>query len=183
MRFLLALALVGALAGCSTYTITTDPSTYSVKGPTAELRAGERIALLNGHAAQTVIEIGEQAGNHFVVDLRQVTDTAISMASQHLQTIGITVDANARKKVTLKVTHAQTAFRWSASFNSRYRTRVDMSAELDDGTTVTVSADNNAPAVPFVSHEVIVKRAVEGATVFAVTKLLNDGRFAYYVSR
>ena len=81
-RFILLLALV-ALAGCeTTSTINTDANTYSVRDTTKPLRTGERIALVNGYSAETKTEIGKQAGNHFVLDLRQATDTAIAMTTQ-----------------------------------------------------------------------------------------------------
>ena len=36
--------------------------------------------------------------------------------------------------------------------------------------------DNAAIVASMVPHETVVKRGIEGATMFAVTKLLNDGR-------
>jgi hypothetical protein len=81
-RLVLLLAVV-SLAGCGARTIITDPNMYSVTGPTTALRSGERVALVNGYAAQTMTEIGEHGGNQFMVDLRQVTDTAIAMAAKH----------------------------------------------------------------------------------------------------
>jgi hypothetical protein len=156
-RFLCAIALV-ALAGCeTTSTINTDANMYAVK--------------------EVKNEIGSQAGNHFMLDLRQATDTAIAMMSQHLQTMGVTVDAGAPKKMTLRVTNAKTAFQLKPfTFDSRFRTSLNITAECEGGSNTTVFAENAAVVAPMVPHETVVKRGIEGATMFAVTKLLNDAR-------
>ena len=173
--FVLALA---ALAGCeTTSTIATDASTYSVRETTRPLKSGERIGLVNGYSQETKTEIGSQAGNHFVLDLRQATDTAIAMTSQHLQTMGVTADANAPKKMTLRVTNARTAFQLKPfTFDSRFRTSLNIAAECESGPNATFFAENAAVVAPMVPHETVVKRGIEGATMFAVTKLLNDPR-------
>jgi hypothetical protein len=178
-RFLCAIALV-ALAGCeTTSTINTDANMYAVKEATMPLRAGERIGLVNGYSQEVKNEIGSQAGNHFMLDLRQATDTAIAMMSQHLQTMGVTVDAGAPKKMTLRVTNAKTAFQLKPfTFDSRFRTSLNITAECEGGSNTTVFAENAAVVAPMVPHETVVKRGIEGATMFAVTKLLNDARVA-----
>ena len=183
-RFILLLALV-ALAGCeTTSTINTDTNTYSVRDATKPLRTGERIALVNGYSAEAKTEIGKQAGNHFVLDLRQATDTAIAMTTQHLQTMGVAVDAGAQKKMTLRVTKARTALQLKPfTFDSRFRTSLHIAAEFEGGPDTTVFAENAAVLAPMVPHEAVVKRGIEGATMFAVTKLLNDTRIVDYINK
>jgi hypothetical protein len=180
--FLLAL---GALAGCETTSIiNTDADMYSVKEATAPLKRGARIGLVNGYSQEAKTEIGSQAGNHFVLDLRQATDTAIAMTSRHLQTMGVIADANAEKKMTLRVTNARTALQLKPfTFDSRFRTSLNIAAECEGGQNTTAFAENAAVLAPMMSHESTVKRGVEGATMFAVTKLLNDPRVVDCINR
>lgn len=177
-RFIL-LSVLLALTGCGTRTIITDANTYSVNGPTATLRAGERVALVNGYAAETMTEIGEHGGNQFVVDLRQVTDTAIAMASRHLETMDVVIDPAAQKKVTFKVMNAQMRFQY-IPFNSRLRTSLDLSAGFHDGTDALVRAENAAVVLGMGD---VAKRSVEGATMFAVTNLMSDPGFVRYLGK
>ena len=179
MHRLILLGMLVTLAGCGTRTIVTDANMYSVNGPTASLRAGERVALVNGYAAETMTEIGEHGGNQFVVDLRQVTDTAIAMAARHLETMDIVIDPAAQKKVTLKVMNAQMRFQY-IPFNSRLRTSLDLSAAFDDGTDAVVRAENAAVVLGMADPP---KRSVEGATMFAVTNLMSDASFVSYLRR
>jgi len=177
-RFILLLALV-ALAGCGTQTITTDANTYSVTGPTTALRSGERVALVNGYSAETMSEIGEHGGNQFVVDLRQVTETAIAMAAKHLQTMDVVIDAGAQKKVTLKVMNATMRYQY-IPFNSRLRTSLNLSAGFDDGGGALVRAENAAVILGGADP---ARRSVEGAAMFAVTNLMNEPNFVRYLTR
>lgn len=177
-RLVLLLAVV-SLAGCGARTIITDPNMYSVTGPTTALRSGERVALVNGYAAQTMTEIGEHGGNQFMVDLRQVTDTAIAMAAKHLETMQVVIDAGAQKKVTLKVMNARMRYQY-IPFNSRLRTNLDLSAGFDGGAVALVRAEN---AAVILGGSDPAKRSVEGATMFAVTSLMNDPDFVRYLSK
>ena len=179
VRFILLFALATALAACGTQTIITDANTYSVTGSTTPLRSGERVALVNGYAADTMKEIGEHGGNQFVVDLRQVTDTAIAMAAGHLQTMDVVIDAAAQKKVTLKVMNAEMRFQY-IPFNSRLRTNLSLSAGFDDGTDALVRAENAAVILGMADP---AKRSVEGAAMFAVTNLLNNPAFVRYLTK
>lgn len=178
-RLLAALAVVASLAGCGTQTITTDANQYSIAGPTTPLRSGERVALVNGYAAETMKEIGEHGGNQFAVDLRQVTDTAIAMAARHLQTMDVVVDPAAQKKVTLKVMDAEMRFQY-IPFNSRLRTTLSLSAGFDDGTSALVRAENAAVILGMNNPH---QRSVGGAAMFAVTNLMNDPGFVRYLSK
>jgi hypothetical protein len=178
LRLVLLLAVV-ALAGCGTRTIITDANTYSVTGVTTSLRSGERVALVNGYAAESVVEIYEQGGNQFLVDLRQVTDTAIAMAAKQLGTMDVVVDPSAQKKVTLKVMNAQMRFQY-APFNSRLRTSLELSAGFAGGSGAVARAENSAVILGGNDPH---KRSVEGATMFAVTNLMNDQNFVSYLAK
>ena len=182
-RFFVLLALValaGALAGC-THTITTDADAFSVKGPTAPLASGARVALLNGYSSPAITKMASHGSDDFMVDLRQVTDTAIVMAGRHLQTIGVAVDAGAPKKVTMKVTNAEARFQF-IPFASRFRTNIDLNAVFDDGAGASVRAESSAVHQMGTGEEAI-KRGTEAAAATAVTNLMNEPNFVRYLGK
>ena len=175
-RLLFALALAGALSACGTVHVVTDPGAYSVPSNAASPREGTRIALLNAYPDQTNKLIADRVQ----VDLRQVTDTAIHMMRRHLERKGVTVDANAPKKVTLKIVNANMYY-MAIPFAERWRTNLDLEATFGDGTGTSVHAENSAP-VAF-RGQVVLQRSVEGATMYAVSDMLRDKRFQSYTSR
>jgi hypothetical protein len=180
-RLIMVFALAGALAGCETFsTIDLDANMYSVRGATLPLRSGGSVSLVNGYSGETKSEIGSHAGTHFVVDLRQATEAAAAMTIRELQKKGVTVDANAKKKVTLRVANVKTAFHAKPfTMDSRFRTSLLINVECDGGPVAIVFAENAAVALGGDA----VKRGVEGATMFAVTKLLNDQKVVDYLNR
>src|SRR5689334_1919931 len=94
LRALFALALAAALPGCGALTIKSNPNTYNERDKTAALKPGP-IALANGYAAETPATILVQGGTSWVIDLRQVTDTAVQVMSRHLAKNGMTVTPQA----------------------------------------------------------------------------------------
>ncbi len=101
------------------------------------------------------------------------------MAARHLETMRVVVDAAAQKKVTLKVVNAQMRYQY-IPFNSRLRTSLGLSAGFDGGAGALVRAEN---AAVILGGSDPAKRSVEGATMFAVTRLMNDPDFVRYLDR
>jgi hypothetical protein len=175
-RLLFALALAATLSACGTVTVVTDPSAYSVPASAASPRSGQSVALLNAYSSDNV----KLVASHIQVDLRQVTDTAVTMMRRHLEKKGVTVDQNAPKKVTLKVVNANMYY-MAIPFAERWRTNLDLEATFGDGTSTSVHAENSAP-VAF-RGQIVLQRSVEGATMFAVSDMLRDKRFQAYTDR
>jgi hypothetical protein len=171
-RNVLVLTLLAVLAGCGTVMIKADPNQFSVREQTKPLKP-RQIALVNGYAAETKATIISQSGSTLQVDLRQVTDSAIQVMSRHLQKNGVTVMPQAAKTVTLSVKNVNETLRGMGM--GGIRIQLDLEAKYSDGTSSLVASENVSPAD--------AGRVLDGAVLFAVTKMLNDDRFVGYVNR
>ncbi len=101
-RVIVAL-LVGVLAGCAR-TIVSDPNQFNVPADAAKhLRAGGNVALNNAYQAETKVKIWTYSDTGWFGDLKQYTDTAITMLGREMQKKSVAVDPNAAKTVNLRV--------------------------------------------------------------------------------
>ncbi len=109
-------------------------------------------------------------------------DSAINIMTRHLQKNGMTLDPSSLKKVTLKVLATSTHF-LNIPFSQRYRGNSTLQAMFGDNQQAQVTGENAAFIPPFTPHTDARQRSVEGATMLAVTALLNDARFVGYLNR
>jgi len=166
----LALGLAAALSGCGALTIKSNPNTYNVRDKTQPVKPGP-IALVNGYAAETPATILVQGGTSWVIDKRQVTDTAVQVMSRHLAKNGVTATPQAAKTVTLTIKNVSTQLMGFAGT----RITLSLEAKYGDGTTSLVTTENRSPAD--------AGQVLDGAVLFAVTQTLNHDRFVEYVNR
>ena len=171
VRNLLAFALVALLSAC-TMTATSDPETFSVRDNTKPLKP-TTVALVNAYAAETKVKIFEGKGSTLNADLRQVTDSAIQVLRRHFEKNGIKVVPQAGKTVTLSVQNVTETLRGGGY--GGIHMQLALEARYANGTSSLVAAENTSPAD--------AGRVLDGALLFAITKLLNDERFVAYVNR
>ena len=166
----LALGLAAALSGCGALTIKSNPNTYSVRDKTAAVKPTQ-IAIVNSFATETPATILVQGGTSWVIDLRQVTDTAVQVMSRHLVKNGMTVTPQAPKTVTLTIKNVSTQLLGFAGT----RITLSLEAKYGDGTVSLVTTENRSPAD--------AGQVLDGAVLFAVTQTLNHDAFVAYVNR
>jgi hypothetical protein len=161
--------LAGVLAGCAT-TIDSDPDTFDVPADAAKhLRAGENVALNNAYPSEMKVKIWADGNLRWMGDLKQYTDTAITMLSREMQKKSVAVDPKAAKTVTLRVYDVRASYGWTIG------SVLTLEAQYGDDTKSTITTKNNSPADAW--------RAVDGALMFAVSQLLSDDEFLAYVNR
>jgi hypothetical protein len=166
-RLVVAL-LVGVLAGCTT-TIVSNPDTFDVPADAAKhLHAGGSIALNNAYPLELPKQIWTDGSSRWMGDLKQYTDTAITMLGKELKKKSIAVDPKAAKTVVLRVHGVRASHGWTIG------AVLTLEAQYGDGTKSTITTKNNSPADAW--------RAVDGALMFAVSGLLSDDKFLAYVN-
>lgn len=162
--------LVGMLVGCAAPTIETDPDTFDVPEDAAKhLRAGGNVALTNAYSAETKVKIWTMGDSGWFGDLKQYTDTAITMLGREMQKKGVTVDPKAAKTVTLKVRDVSASPGWTIESN------LTLEAQYGDGTKSVITTRNSSPSDAW--------RSVSGSLMYAVTQLLSDKKFVEYVNK
>ncbi len=167
VRVVVAL-LVGVLAGCAT-TIVSDPDTFNVPADAAKhLRAGGNVALNNAYQAETKVKIFTYGNSSWSGDLKQYTDTAITMLGREMQKKSVAVDPKAAKTVTLRVYDVSATHGWVIE------TVLTLEAQYGDGTKSTIKSENSSPSDAW--------RAVDGSLMIAVSRLLGDDKFLAYVN-
>ena len=134
----------------------------------AQVRGGQSVALNNAYTAETQVKIFA-GGVDWLADLKQYTETAMTMLGNEMQKKGITVAPQSAKSVTLRVYDVQASPGWVI------RSSLALEALYGDGTQSTIRAENTSPSDAW--------RAVDGALMFAVTRLLRDEQFLAYVNR
>jgi hypothetical protein len=168
LRSLLAASLLAA-AACGPLTVQSDPDTFAVPAGTAsQLRGPQTVALGNAYAAETRVTI-YPGGPTWNADLKQYTDTAITMLGREMDKQGIKVASPAAKSVKLRVLNVQASPGWVI------RSSLEMEAEYGDGTKSMLRTENSSPSDAW--------RAVNGALMYAVARLLVDEAFLAYVNR
>lgn len=164
-----SLLLMGALAGCAAPVIVTSPDTFDVPDDAARhLRAGGIVALKNAYQDETKVKIWTYSDSGWIGDLRQYTDTAITMLGREMQKKGVSLDPNAGKTITMRV------FDVSASPGWVIESSLTLEARYGDGTKSTITTKNTSPSDAW--------RSVDGSLMFAVSRLLSDEKFLEYVN-
>lgn len=168
-RLLRWAALAALLAGCTTE-IGSNPDTFSL-GPAAlsHLRRPQAVALENAYPAETKVELKLTGGNVWIVELRRLTQSSITMLARGMEGQGIKVAADAPKRVTLRVSDPLAAAGYTVF------ARVNLEARFADGTSTSIQADNRSPAS--------ADRAFDGAVLFALNKLIYDEKFIAYMNK
>ncbi len=160
--------LVGVLASCAS-TIDSDPDTFNVPADAAKhLRAGGNVALNNAYQAETKVKILTHSGSSWIGDLKQYTDTAITMLGREMQKKSVAVGPKAAKTVTLRVYDVSATLGWVIE------TVLTLEAQYGDGTKSTIKTENSSPSDAW--------RAVDGSLMIAVSRLLGDDKFLAYVN-
>lgn len=169
MRYLLA-ALLLAITGCAPITVDTNPDTFAVpKGAASQVRGQQSIALKNVYQKPTVEQIFP-GGATWVADLKQYTDSAITMLGKEMTNVGVKIESPAAKSITLRVHSVQAAPKFFTIQSS-----LVLEAVYGDGTKSSIRTENSSPATAY--------RAVSGALTFAVQRLLYDEQFLAYVNK
>jgi len=167
----LAGLLLAALAGCGPVIIASRPETFSVPPEAAaQLRGPQNVALSNAYKAKTeatIYSVRDQPG--WIGDLQQYTDTAMVMLGKEMGRKAVTVVPQAAKSVTLRVYDVQGTPGWTI------RATLALEAQYGDGTRSTIRTENSSPSDAW--------RAVDGAIMFAVSRLLRDEQFLAYVNK
>ena len=163
-RVIVAL-LVGVLAGCAR-TIVSDPDTFNVPADAAKhLRAGGNVALNNAYQAETKVTFFRSGSTSWIADLKQYTDTAITMLGREMQKKSVAVDPKAAKTVTLRV-YGLSAVGWEAV--------LILEAQYGDGTKSTIKSQGTSQWTAW--------GMVDGSLMIAVSRLLDSYKFQAYVN-
>jgi hypothetical protein len=166
----LAAVALGMLAGCTPIVITSSPDTFPVPAIVSEGITGQgNIVVANAYRSDTPVKL-YSGMRDWEGDLRQYTGTAIVLLSNELTRKGMKIGSPASKSVTLRVFDVtSTGPGWG------YTSTVSLEARFADGTTTVVRSENTSPADGW--------RAMDGAIMRAVSRLLGDERFVAYVNR
>ena len=158
-----------ATGACARLEVESSPDTFPVPESAASgLRADAgSIAIENAYPEPTVVQVS-QAGAGVDADLRQYTGTAMTLLERALEERGIEVAPSADKTVTLKIANIVYTYGWTIGYG------LNLIADLGNGDRIAVTASNNSPATAY--------RAIDGALMRAVTKLLLDEDFQRYVN-
>lgn len=163
----IGLLLLFALAGCARLNVESSPDTFPIPDTAASgLRGGQSVAVENFYQGPTVVPVAE-IGAGVDADLHQYTQTAVTLLKREFRKQGIEIRPGS-KTVTLKVSDVSYNYGWTISY------RLNLTAELKGGGIVIVTADNNSPATAY--------RAIDGAIMRAVTRLLFNPEFEKYIN-
>lgn len=166
-KYAAALALLGVASGCAPLQIASNPDAFPVPLVSPlQLRGKPSVELLNAYKSPEQVKIF-LGGPTWEADLRQYTQTAITLLSRELLKGGAVLEPSG-KSITLRVHSVQAA---PGAFLLPGSLVLD--AEYGDGTKSSVTEQDNASSA---------WRAVDGAMVRAVAKLLVDDRFQAYVN-
>lgn len=157
------------LAGCGPLIIASKPDTFTVPPEAvAHVRGPQNVALNNAYkaATETKIFIGPR---EWVADLQQYTDTAMVMLGKEMGRKAVTVVPQASKTITLRVYDVQARPGWTIQCS------LALDAQYGDGTRSTIRTQNASPSDAW--------RAIDGAIMFAVSRLLRDDQFLAYVNK
>jgi hypothetical protein len=168
--------MLAAMAAACAHDVPTSPDTFSIEpAKVMHLRSPQAVAFKNAHRAEAPRSFGVGMGQTWIVEQRQLTDTAIVMLTRAVEKQGIKAPAQAEKSITLHV-RAEDAFLQSIPFSpvAQSNARLILEAEFGDGTRTWLRAENNSPLG--------VQRAFDGAVLFALNRLLADEKFVAYMN-
>ncbi len=162
--------LLGTLGGCAPPVIHTSHDTFNVPADAGKkLRAGGTVALNNAYPAETKVKIFTMGDSGWFADLRQYTETAITMLDREMKKRGVAVDPQAAKSVKLRVYDVSASPGWVIN------SQLTLEALYGDGTKSTIRTENSSPSDAW--------RSVDGSLMFAVSRLLGDDQFVAYVNK
>jgi len=162
--------LLLAITGCAPVVVNTDPDTFPVPaGAASQLRGPQTVELNNVYKTEKQ-EVIMPRGPTWLGDLKQYTDTAITMLGREMGKVGVNVASPASKTINLRVYNVQ-----AAPSGFVIRASLVLEADYGDGTKSTIKTQNSSPSDAW--------RAVSGALMFAVRQLLLDQQFVDYVNR
>lgn len=163
-----ALLLVCVTFGCAPIQIESNPDAFPVPLAAApQLRGQQSIDLVNAYKVATEARIF-LGGPGWVADLRQYTQSAITLLARELRKGSVTVEP-AAKSIVLRVHSVQAA---PGAFLIPAALVLD--AEYGNGTKSSIAEQDNASSA---------WRAVDGALVRAIARLLTDEGFLAYVNK
>ncbi len=169
---LLVLPLAALLSAC-TLPVSTSPDTFDVApAALAHLPRTKPVTVENGYTADAPYPFKVEM-HTWVVDQRQITDTAVVMLDRALAKQGLAAGPGG-KTVRLRVQQPSAYVRMLPFVAQTFAT-LTLDAEFGDGTRTSVRADNQSPMSG--------PRAFEGAVLFALNQLLSDERFVAYMNR
>ena len=167
VRNLVALVALGVAVGCAPVQVQSNPDAFEVplEAP-LKFRGGQSVGLANAYKVPTESKI-YIGGPGWVGDLQQYTNTAITKLGRELQKAGVSLGAG-RKSVVLRVRDVQAApGMWLIS------SKLVLDAEYGDGTKSSITVEDGGATA---------WRAVDGALVRAIGKLLVDAQFQAFVN-
>ena len=156
-----------ALAGCAG-DVVTNPDAVAFEPPaTARLRAPQTVALRNAFDTAAMHEIKSDSGT-WVVDLRQITETAVVGLRRTLEKQGISAAQKSAKNVTLRL---EVRGAWTQVMPGHViaKANLGLEARFGDGSAALVEAENGSAFG--------ATRAFEGAIRVALQRLLFDPAF------
>lgn len=173
MRLALAVAAAAVLAGCAGDVVTNPDAVIVEPFGMSAVRAPQTIAFKNAFEARARHEITSRDGT-WVVDLRQLTETAIVALRRALEKKGITADPQSAKTMTLRV---QVRGAWAQFMPGHVlaKARVSLEAQFGDGSTASVEAEDGSAFG--------ATRAFQGALRVAGQQLLYNPAFLAYLNR
>jgi hypothetical protein len=169
----LSIALL--VSGCGPIVVASDPTTFPVPADAAaRVRGQQDLVLKNAYEKETLAKIFAGGGDRLQADLRQYTDSAITLLGGALTVKGINLSPQAAKSVTLRVKDVRVDYT-PIPLVTKYDSSLVLEAQYGDGTRSAITAANNSPGG--------YPRAVSGAIMRAVTQLLRDENFLAYANR
>lgn len=173
LRLPVLAVLAMALGGCITDPETgrllmgTDPGAFNVEAAaTVHLRAPQLVTIKNGYPAPVLVPTMSKLVD---ADLKMVSETAVIMLGRALQARGIGVAAEAPKTITLRISMLSLSGAPALPVAS-----IILHAQFGDDTASSIAVQNKGFSSP---------RAVDGAILFALNRLVLDETFVAYINR
>jgi hypothetical protein len=170
---LVLVALAAGVSGCITDPETgrllmpTDPGAFSVEAAaTSHLRSPQLVTIINGYSAPMLVPTMSKLVD---ADLKMVSETAAIMLGRALQAHGIGVAAEAPKTITLRISNLNLSGAPALPVAS-----ITLHAQFGDDTASSIAVQNRGFSAP---------RAVDGAILFALNRLVLDEAFVAYINR
>lgn len=159
------------LFGCAV-PVSSDPNRFNLDPVRlSPLKGAQALALKNAYSNEGTLTIRFPGGVSWIVDQKDMTDTAIAMLGRAMAQQGIAINPQAKKAVTLR---ARVLSAGARGFQGTI-VRVGMDATFGDGTSTYTEGDNTSPLSQ--------GRAFDGAVLFALEQLVLDEKFVAYVNR
>ena len=172
MKIALATAAAVLLAGCAGDVVTNPDAVALEPFALGQMRAPQTVLLKNAYERPERREIKSEAGT-WVVDLRQLTDTAIVAMRRTLEKQGIRAAPESAKTVTLRL-EVRGGWAMLVPPHVLARARVALEAQFGDGSTAWVEAEDGSAFG--------ATRAFESAIRIALQRLLFDPAFGAYLN-